>query len=199
VKRILCYGDSNTWGQSDHDTRYPEGDQWPLALQRHLGEDYHIIQEGLGGRNAGNFETAELYRNGQDPFEVIYRSASPVDVLIVSLGTNDLKTKYARSAGQIATDLWWYERMVTGDLAEYNNGRQTKTLYVCPAQFSDVDGYFQGDQSVRSELITAMGQFDAPVVTADELPISADGVHYAPEGHHILAQKLATKIVEVLA
>jgi lysophospholipase L1-like esterase len=51
MKRILCYGDSNTWGYDpvskdrlDRDTR------WPRALRVALASGYEIIEEGLGGR-----------------------------------------------------------------------------------------------------------------------------------------------------
>jgi lysophospholipase L1-like esterase len=198
MERILCYGDSNTWGQSDHDTRYPETDQWPMILRQQLGDGFHVVQEGLGGRNAGNYDADETYRNGQDPFDIIYRSAAPLDVLVLSLGTNDLKTKYGRSAEQIAGDLQWYQRRIEGDLAQYG-GPGTKIVYVAPATFSNAPGYFDASQKTRDKLVVMMQQFDAPVVTADELPISADGVHYTPEAHHLLADKLTTKIMEILA
>ena len=51
IMRILCYGDSNTWGYisgTDHQ-RYIE-DRWPRILQKNLGEKFEIIEEGLNSR-----------------------------------------------------------------------------------------------------------------------------------------------------
>ncbi|MBS7614601.1 hypothetical protein KEJ18_02550 [Candidatus Bathyarchaeota archaeon] len=48
---VLCYGDSNTCG-ADPQTggRFSIDERWPGVLQKALGEDYHVIEEGLGGR-----------------------------------------------------------------------------------------------------------------------------------------------------
>ncbi len=46
---VLCYGDSNTWG-ADPTTggRFSNDDRWPGVLQKALGDEYHVIEEGLG-------------------------------------------------------------------------------------------------------------------------------------------------------
>lgn len=51
AKRVLCYGDSNTWGRVPSgmgEERYPVDTRWPGILQNLLGENYEIIEEGLG-------------------------------------------------------------------------------------------------------------------------------------------------------
>lgn len=51
AKTILCYGDSNTWGNVPSSfLRYPRDVRWPAVLQNLLGEDYEVISEGLCGR-----------------------------------------------------------------------------------------------------------------------------------------------------
>ena len=50
--RILCYGDSNTWGYisgTDHQ-RYGEDERWTKVLVKKLGENFEIIEEGLNSR-----------------------------------------------------------------------------------------------------------------------------------------------------
>lgn len=56
-KQILCYGDSNTfgtigrWAASDEPSeRFDENTRWTCVLQKELGDHYHVIEEGLGGR-----------------------------------------------------------------------------------------------------------------------------------------------------
>ena len=58
MKRILAYGDSNTWG-FDPVTwgsvprtleRYPEDIRWTGLLQKALGKDAPVLEEGLCGR-----------------------------------------------------------------------------------------------------------------------------------------------------
>ena len=50
MKSILCYGDSNTYGlMPDSPDRYPRDVRWTGILQKKLGEDYYVIEEGLSG------------------------------------------------------------------------------------------------------------------------------------------------------
>lgn len=48
---ILCYGDSNTYGYNPvNGLRYPKGVRWTGVLQKMLGEEYEVIEEGCNGR-----------------------------------------------------------------------------------------------------------------------------------------------------
>ena len=52
AKVVLCYGDSNTWGQNEDKntgSRYPVNVRWTGKLQELLGNEYYVIEEGLGG------------------------------------------------------------------------------------------------------------------------------------------------------
>ena len=52
--RIVAYGDSLTYGwipnANPPSTRYGLEDRWPGALQKELGNNYQVIEEGLDGR-----------------------------------------------------------------------------------------------------------------------------------------------------
>ena len=52
AKRILCFGDSNTWGRipGKKFRRFPVDQRWTGILQKLLGEDYEVIEEGLTAR-----------------------------------------------------------------------------------------------------------------------------------------------------
>jgi len=197
TKRVLCYGDSNTWGQTASRTRLDEAKQWPNILWRALGEDYWVIQEGLSGRVAGNYETT-LALNGQPVFEATYYIASPVDLVIVALGTNDFKKKYGRSARDIANDLLWYKQAIQ-DYAELSEGRNTQLLYLCPADFTPTEGYFEVIDGVREELVEIMRSFDAPILELNDLEMSSDGIHYSEAAHQEVARRVKEKIEEMLA
>ena len=49
-KRILCYGDSNTYGYIPTGGRYDEHIRWPMRMGEVLGGDYAVIEEGFNGR-----------------------------------------------------------------------------------------------------------------------------------------------------
>ena len=66
MKKILIYGDSNTWGDNFFlGKRIDDDKQWANILQKKLGSEYKVIQEGLPGRIAGNFDIEEPYKNGR--------------------------------------------------------------------------------------------------------------------------------------
>ncbi len=189
MKRILCYGDSNTRGSIGDGRRMEDKKQWPNVLQKMLGDSYRIIQEGLGGRVAGELDE-RIYMNGRPSFEVIYRSTSPVDLVIIALGTNDLKAKYGRSAQDIANDLLWYEQAIR-DLQDIEGGRPSKILYVIPENHS------QSEPGIWAELADIMKHFDASVVDLGDLERGLDGLHFSEAAHAQVAHKLKDKLKEM--
>ena len=65
TKTILCYGDSNTWGQRpDNEARYAYYERWTGVLQQELGAAYRVIEEGLSGRTTIWDDPTEYGRNG---------------------------------------------------------------------------------------------------------------------------------------
>lgn len=106
VKKILCYGDSNTWGQQpDRAGRYAANVRWTGVAQNLLGDDYEIIEEGLGGRTV-NLEVPErVGRNGKSYFVPCLISQGKLDAVVIMLGTNDLKKFFTASAGSITDGL----------------------------------------------------------------------------------------------
>ena len=106
MKHILCFGDSNTWGYSPQDgSRFPIDVRWTGILQKALGGDYCIIEEGLNGRTTfinEEGEDARPFRSGSDFFPTLLESHRPLDFVIIMLGTNDLKVEFNLSAEEIA-------------------------------------------------------------------------------------------------
>ncbi|EKE25049.1 MAG: hypothetical protein ACD_5C00315G0004 [uncultured bacterium] len=93
TKRILCFGDSNTWGQNPGGGRYPANVRWTGILQNLLGGDFEIIEEGLGGRTTVYDRPDRQGRNGKTYLLPCVVSQSPFDMVIMSLGTNDFKNQ----------------------------------------------------------------------------------------------------------
>ena len=91
MKRILAFGDSLTWGHDPVDgTRLDARFLWPNVLANAL--DVEVISEGLGGRTTiYDDENGPCDRNGARVLPVLLQSHSPLDLVIVMLGTNDLK------------------------------------------------------------------------------------------------------------
>lgn len=92
-KTVLCYGDSLTWGYDvDGPGRHALEDRWPSVLQNALGGDAHVVAEGLNGRTtAFDDHLAGADRNGARILPTILMSHAPIDLIVIMLGSNDMK------------------------------------------------------------------------------------------------------------
>ncbi len=103
VTTILCYGDSNTYGFNPQDgLRYPKNVRWTGRLQQLLGEEYLVIEEGCNGRTTIFEDEQEEWKAGLHYLKPCLNSHKPVDIVILMLGTNDLKSCFHASAREIA-------------------------------------------------------------------------------------------------
>lgn len=93
MKTVLCYGDSLTWGtDAESGGRHAFEDRWPSVLATALGPSVHVVAEGLGGRTtAYNDGLADCDRNGARLLPTVLHTHGPLDLVILMLGTNDLK------------------------------------------------------------------------------------------------------------
>ena len=93
MKSILAFGDSLTWGfVAGQDARHPFEDRWPNALAAGLGSKARVIEEGQNGRTTVfNDETTFETRNGSVALPLLLVSHQPLDLVIIMLGTNDIK------------------------------------------------------------------------------------------------------------
>lgn len=95
---ILCFGDSNTWGciarwqESElPPSRYDEDHRWPDVMQKALGERYRVVTDALCGRTTIYTHRDEGPLYSAEPYLLpCMRSHSPLDLLILMLGTNDI-------------------------------------------------------------------------------------------------------------
>ena len=110
---ILCFGDSNTWGYDPStQTRFPNNIRWTGVLQNLLGDNFNIIEEGLNGRTTNVNEREEHalgyyrdFRSSMDLISILIETNSPIDLLVVMLGTNDLKNNFNQSSDDISTNM----------------------------------------------------------------------------------------------
>jgi lysophospholipase L1-like esterase len=116
MKTILCYGDSNTWGyDASTGDRFPPETRWPKVLQRELGDGYEVIAEGLNGRTTVWPDPVEgEYKSGKSTLTACLESHHPIDLVVILLGTNDLKHRFGQSAWDIARSAAVLAQIVMG-------------------------------------------------------------------------------------
>jgi lysophospholipase L1-like esterase len=93
MKNILAFGDSLTWGfEAGTFRRHAFADRWPNALAAGLGGKARVIEEGMNGRTTVFPDpTCEAERNGAVALPILLTTHQPLDLVIIMLGTNDIK------------------------------------------------------------------------------------------------------------
>jgi len=144
MKTILCYGDSNTHGTLPIDFdlletpfissnyRLPREKRWTGILQRELGSKYYVIEEGLNGRTTVWDDPIEgTHKNGLKYLVPCLESHAPIDLVLLMLGTNDLKTRFSVSAIDIALSAGVLVKTIQQS-GSGSDGKNPKVLLMCP-------------------------------------------------------------------
>lgn len=214
-KNVLIYGDSNTWGYCPGvGSRFPSDVRWPGVVARLLGEDFEVREEGMGGRTTVYDHPRCDLLNGRKGLGYAMCSTRFIDMVVISLGTNDLLfTNAANSAIGIDEII----RLVQNADACFpaGNGRilrgTPKVLVISPIHLHP-DIYKLGEDSAVStkyeeslkfaRLYKKMAEnrgvefLDAALYAE---PSSADYVHMDAASHRRLGEAVAEKIRQMYA
>ena len=215
MKRILCYGDSNTWGHNPepcgNNFRYGDNERWTGVLQGILDGQAKIIEEGLCGRTIMYDDPVAADRNGSRFLNCCIQSHQPLDLVIFMLGTNDIRHIFTPSVKEIAMGMDNLVRMVRNPQA-YWVGKVPEVLVIVPAPVRDeiAGSEFYGmydEESVRKS--KALGKeyekifADIPGVTLLDAGAVAevsvkDCIHLTGEGHRALGEAAAESVKKIL-
>lgn len=103
---IVCFGDSNTHGYNPaNGGRFDKDTRWTGRLEKLLGEEYYVIEEGLSGRTTVFNDPIHEGLSGLDYIYPCMMTHEPIDLLIIMLGTNDTKERFGASAQVISIGL----------------------------------------------------------------------------------------------
>jgi lysophospholipase L1-like esterase len=213
TRTILCYGDSNTHGTRPMPDlngagRFGHEARWPSVMARALGPDVEVISEGHPGRTTVHDDPMEgAYRNGLRVLPSILDSHKPLDLVILKLGTNDLKNCFHVSAADVAFCLDRLIRVVRAS-GSGPDGAAPAVLVVAPPPLLEAGclaEMFLGGAAKSRDLgaaIQAMctrmqaGFFDAGRVI-EVSPL--DGIHYEAKAQVALGLALADQVRNHLA
>ena len=206
MKTIVCFGDSNTWGSNPATgERHAREHRWPLVLAAELGAGYEVIPEGQSGRTTVVEDLIEGPKRGRDYLLPCIESHHPVDIVVLLLGTNDLKHRYGLSAWDIAHGAGVLVRMV--QTCEFGpQGRAPEVLLLAPPPVAKLTGFapmFEGAaeksrelgaqyRAVAEELGCAFLD-TATVIRSSDL----DGIHFEPQEQVKLGRAVAAKVREI--
>ncbi len=208
---ILCFGDSNTHGTKplpapEMIERHGPESRWPAVMAAELGAGFRVIEEGLPGRTTVHDDPIEgAHMNGLTALPMLVGSHSPLDLVVIMLGTNDLKTRFSVGPSDIAASL---ERLVTM-LRFYCSapGRTVpQVLLVAPPPILEVD--WLGEKLIGGRA-KSLGLAAAIRASAERLGVAfldagthievspIDGLHYDAATHRTLGLAITAAVREL--
>jgi lysophospholipase L1-like esterase len=203
MKTVLCYGDSLTWGvDAENEARHAYENRWTSVLQKGLGHGVRVIPEGLSGRTTVyDDHMAECDRNGARILPTVLHSHGPLDLIIILLGTNDLKPIFAHNAVMVGAGIMRLIEIIRNHAWPMGLEVTPEILIVSPPPFCETDHALLGPifagrigesrnlASVYRDLADELGCgfFDAGSV-AKTTPI--DGIHLDAENTSAIGRGL---------
>lgn len=212
MKRILIFGDSNTWGYISHTfdpksffaKRFMVEATWPGVIATSLGQDYEIIIEGLPGRTISMNDNLQPEVNGKIYFWPCLLSHRPLDMIIIMLGTNDLKIEYGASIKAITSQLGSLCELALGN-GIGQNGEDPTILILTPPQLGNLtDPLFSSSYLGLNQSLSGLNKsysdfalkngfefFDTSFIIPGP---DTDGIHFDLKDHKQLGEALTKKI-----
>ena len=200
MKKIICYGDSNTFGLNTKDgQRFDQNTRWTAILQKYLGTEYEVINEGACDRTGFVNNPKGFEFSAQRHFPKMISKIDNIDILIIALGTNDLQFQYSISVGAIEKGL--------ENLIKLAQTKAENIIIIPPLILSEkiLEGsfnfQFNKTSIVKSRKIGRIyrqisnayhcNYFDINKFTK---PSDVDGLHYNEESHKIIGDNLSNLI-----
>jgi lysophospholipase L1-like esterase len=207
VRTVLCFGDSNTWGTDPAGgLRFPRDVRWPGRLQAALGDDWHVVEEGLPGRTTTLDSPLAPGKNGLAYLVPCLDSHAPLDAVVIFLGTNDLADRYSLSATDVARAAARLVEVVRQSSAG-TDGAAPQPILACPPRVGETeweDGWkgAPAKSALLSDRFGAMAQeLACPLVDLAQVTrfSDLDGVHLDADGHAAVAQAVAGALRRLFA
>lgn len=203
MKRILCYGDSNTWGYipGEKKGRYGNNERWTKLLQKKLGTEYEIIEEGLNSRTLMTEDTrpGKEGRNGFTYLKPCLDSHDKIDIFVLMLGTNELKTTFDNTPSQIITMFDRFIKYLKSYKSQIDGEKfRLIVLGIPPVKEMSEDKEMSNkylDAEIKCTQVQALMKdycvsHNLSYVDNSDLEVGIDGVHLTLSGHKILADRL---------
>lgn len=206
-KTILCYGDSNTWGYDPATKeRFARDVRWTGVLAAGLGAEYEVIEEGLNGRTTVWDDPIEENKNGARHLIPVITSHKPLDLVIIMLGTNDLKARFSVGPADIAQSAALLAaKVLTSDTGR--GGAAPSVLLMAPPpiiESGEFAAFFAGGAEKsrgfahwyeKTAAEVGFEFFDTATVVSSS---PKDGIHLEAPMHEALGKAVAAKVREIL-
>lgn len=202
MKKIICYGDSNTFGFNPaNGSRYDSNSRWTGILSELLGDEFKIAEEGCNNRTGFFINPDGILQSGQKHLPQCLEKHKSFDIFILALGTNDLQ-KIFDIDEKIA------ENGLTNIIKLIKKHNPNARIIIVPPVVLTEDvlkgtfSYQFDEKSVKnSNLIQKKYAICAEKENCEIIdfnqyvtPSKIDGLHFDEMAHKIMAEQIANQI-----
>lgn len=208
--KIICFGDSNTYGyDTETNGRFPRDARWTGVLAQEIGAGHEVIEEGLCGRTSVFQDPLTEGLSSLDYITPCLMTHSPVDLLIVMLGTNDVKERFSATPRNITGGFARLLLKAQQTPAWSTKGPQILVVAPPPIKPLYIQGVFAGEMgdgcSQKTHLLPELYQEMAQTNGYSFLNggdfaemRDLDGMHMDAANHAKLGRAVAKKVCELL-
>lgn len=211
-RTVLCFGDSNTYGAiptlarvGRH--RFTAERRWPGVLRKQLGRDWEVIEEGHPGRTTVLDDPIEgSHKSGLRGLQIALETHMPLDLVVLMLGTNDMKARFSVTAGDVADSIEILVRTILRSEAR-SGGAAPLVLVVSPPPMLEVDWFgemFRGGAAKSRHFAQHIGgaakRCGAGFLDAGQIVESStvDGIHLESAAHKALGGAIAKAVTAMM-
>lgn len=204
----MCFGDSNTYGYNPKNGgRYTYDERWTGLLQKKLGDKYYVIEEGLNGRTTVFDDPIDGDLNGKKHILTCMNTHSPLDLVILMLGTNDFKPRFSATTDDISRAIELLITMVK-NVTPCEFMKVPEILLIAPAPFKEIIApdmliHF-GNANLRARSIELAYKYENAAKThnihylrAGDIATDIDGVHIAKKNQSVFAELIYNKLKDI--
>lgn len=206
IKNILCFGDSNTWGlNAKTGKRFESHNRWPAQLGIKLGSRFNIIEAGEPNRTLVNIPPFDGQLTGVRYLKPYLNN--DLAIIIIALGTNDLKKRFDLSAKHIAQGL---NQLITQIKQYYvlkKYAMLPDILVINPTQVQLIGPYSHIYDGAIEKLLPLKHEFKMVAEQNESYffdlnniidVLGCDGIHFEASHHAIISDAIHKKIQKIL-
>lgn len=204
MKKVICYGDSNTFGFIPGDgSRYDSNTRWTGILKNLLGSEFKVLEEGCNNRTGFFLNPDGVTQSGSEYLPQLLENYKVFDIFTLALGTNDVQ-KFFNIDENIAQNGL---RKLISIIKNYNP--DARIIVISPVLLDErvLKGYFKIQFDETSIEASKWIQKTYEIVAQEEncellnmnnsiSPSDIDGLHFDKEAHQTIASLVAKQILE---
>lgn len=179
MKKILCFGDSNTYGYTCQGGRFGADVRWTGRLSAALGKDFQLLEEGLPGRMVSSGNPLWPSADACTAMRSLLSQHEKLCAILIMLGSNDA---LLYPAEDIAAEMRRLLMLILGSGSRQKSAPLILLISPCQSRTAAYAATIAKLAPLYRALAAELGIAFADAATWG-ISLSEDGGHYDEAGH----------------